>query len=216
MGANQARLEVRIDVFEKTNQRALALANLTPPQLIEAILQEFRELEYLGDSAADYQLRKAQDRAPLADGQSLGEQLQGGERLMLVETGIPLPANTKPSTQPAYLREQSTGKVYKLRWQPALIGRPDKNQAHNEWIAVNLEGYKTGLRVSRRQAQITEENGQYFIESLSGNPTALKNGEGKTIEVTSTRQPLQHGDVIYFERSNIALKFIVRSHKGAA
>jgi hypothetical protein len=213
MSTNQARLDLRIDVFEKTEQRAMALSDLNPSQLIEAILQEFRELEYLGDSPAAYQLRKAQDRASLADDQALGEQLKAGERLMLVENGVPLPPDTKLPSQSAYLREQSTGKVYKLNWQPAIIGRPDKKQPHNERIAVNLEGYKTGQRVSRRQAQITEENGQFFIESMSGNPTAIKNGDSASSTVISGKQPLKHGDVIYLERSNIALKFIVRPSK---
>ena len=212
MAANQNRLEVRIDIFEKPDQRALALPNLTPPQFIEAMIQEFRELEYLSDSPAEYQLRKAQDRSSLADDQPLGEQLKPGERLILVENGVPLPADTQLPSQPVYLRAQSTGKVYKLNWLPALIGRPDKSQPPNEWIAVNLDGYKTGLRVSRRQAKISEENGQYFIESLSSNPTALKRGNGTMIPVSSGKQPLRHGDIIYFERSNIALKFIVRSN----
>lgn len=213
MSTNQARLDLRIDVFEKTEQRAMALSDLNPPQLIEAILQEFRELEYLGDSPAAYQLRKAQDRAPLADDQALGEQIKAGERLMLVENGVPLPPNTKLPSQSAYLREQSTGKVYKLNWQPAIIGRPDRNQGNNDLIAVNLEGYKTGQRVSRRQAQITEENGQFFIESMSGNPTFIKSGDGASGTEISDKQPLKHGDVIFLERSNIALKFIVRPNK---
>jgi hypothetical protein len=213
MSTNQLRLEVRVDVFEKTNQRAIALSNLTPPQLIEAILQEFRELEYLGTVPTDYQLRKAQDRSSLADDQPLGEQLQTGERLLLVENGVPLPAGVKPPSQPAYLREQTTGRVYKLNWLPAIIGRPDKSQPGNEQIAVDLEGYKTGLRVSRRQAQITEENGQFFIESLSGNPTAIKNGDGTGGTPISNKHPLHHGDIIFLERSNIALKFIIRPHK---
>ena len=216
MSTNQARLELRVDVFEKTNQPALALPNLTPPQLIEAILQEFRELEYLGASPSDYQLRKAQDRSSLVDEQPLGGQLKPGERLMLVENGVPLPAGTKPPSQPLYLREQTTGRVYKLNWLPALIGRIDKSQPGNEQIAVDLEGYKTGLRVSRRQAQITEENGQFLIESMSGNPTTIKNSDGTSGAPISGKHPLRHGDTIYLERSNIALKFIVRSQKTAS
>lgn len=213
MSVNQTRLELQIDVFEKTNQRALALPDLTPPQLIDAILKEFRELEYLGDAPADYQLRKVQDRSPLADDHPLGEQLQPGERLMVIENGVPLPPNTQPPIQPVYLREQSMGKVYKLHWQPAIIGRPDRNQANPEPVAINLEGYKTGLRVSRRQAKITEENGRYFIESMSDNPTIIKRDNGATLPVAPEKQPLQNGDIIYLERSNIALKFIVRPRK---
>ncbi len=56
---SQTRLDLRIDVFEKANQRALAMPNLTPPELIEAILLEFRELEYLSNKPADYLLIKA-------------------------------------------------------------------------------------------------------------------------------------------------------------
>lgn len=207
---SQTRLDLRIDVFEKANQRALAMPNLTPPELIEAILLEFRELEYLSNKPADYLLIKAKEKTPLENEDPLQKQLVNGGQLTLFEKELPLPAGTHRFSQPVYLREQASGRVYKLHWQPALIGRPDQSQPHNDWIAVNLEAHPAGLRVSRRQAQITEEGGQYFIESLSKNPTSIKTGEGKTVSVEASKHPLHHGDIIYFDRSNIALKFIVR------
>jgi hypothetical protein len=208
---SQARLDLRIDVFEKTNQRALALPNLTPPELVEAILQEFRELEYLSSNPADYLLLNAKDKTPLDPESQLQQQSLDGGQLILFEKELPLPAGTKRPSHHLYLREQASGKVYKLHWQPAIIGRPDKNQPYNEWIAVSLESHPAGLRISRRQAMITEEGGQYFIESMSRNPTSIKNSEGKTIPVAANKQPLHPGDIIYLDRSNIAFKFIVRA-----
>lgn len=210
MSGSKKRLELRVDVFEKTDQLALPLPSLTPPEFIEAILQEFRELEYLSNSPADYTLLKADDRLPLAAEEKLNQQVNNGARLVLVEEEVSLPSSTKQPTHPVYLREQVSGKVYKLNWLPAIIGRPDKNQALNDQVAVDLERYKTGLRVSRRHAQITEKDGQYFIHSLSRNPTALKNSAGELVPVTDEKRPLQDGDVIHLERSNIALKFIIR------
>jgi hypothetical protein len=216
MSSAPSRFELHIDVFEKKNQRALAMCNLTPPELIEAILQEFRELEYLSSSPADYQLFKADDKAPLNNESELQQQLANNGRLILAENKLSLPPGTQRPGQQAYLREQTTGKVYKLHWQPAIIGRPDKNQPHNDRLAVNLESHQSGLRVSRRQAMITEEGGQFYLESMSRNPTAIKTGDGQTLPVTTTKHPLNPGDIIFLERSNIALKFIVRPQAKAA
>jgi hypothetical protein len=212
MSTSKKRLELRVDVFEETDQKALSLPNLTPPQFVEAILQEFRELEYLSDSPSGYRLFKEGAESPLEDEDELSDQVVNGDRLVLVENELPPPAGSERPNNSIYLREQVTGRVYKLHWQPAVIGRPDKNQPHNDMLAVNLESYKTGLRVSRRHAQITENNGQYFIRGMSRNPTSIRDDAGNTIPVTSENRPLQDGDVIHLERSNIALKFIVRDH----
>jgi hypothetical protein len=210
MSGSKKRLNLRVDVFEKTDQLALPLPSLTPPEFIEAILQEFRELEYLSSSPADYALLKAEDQSPLIAEDKLNQQVKDGGRLVLIEGEVPLPGSTKQPTHPVYLREQVTGKVYKLHWLPAIIGRPDKNQALDDQVAVDLERYKTGLRVSRRHAQITEKDGHYFIHSLSRNPTSIKDSEGNMMPVTEEKRPLQNGDIIHLERSNIALKFIIR------
>lgn len=210
MSGSKKRLNLRVDVFEKTDQLALPLPSLTPPEFIEAILQEFRELEYLSSSPADYALLKADDQSPLIAEEKLNQQVKDGGRLVLIEGEVPLPGSTRQPTHPIYLREQVTGRVYKLHWVPAIIGRPDKNQALNDQVAVDLERYKTGLRVSRRHAQITEKDGQYFISGMSRNPTSIKDNEGDLTPVTEEKRPLQNGDVIHLERSNISLKFIIR------
>ena len=211
MSTNQKRLDLRIDVFEKPAQWAKPLPTLKPPELVDAILQEFQELEYLGDTSADYYLVSADNEAALLqEDEPLVPQVANESRLKLLEVERPLPPGTKRPSQAIYLRDVANGQVYKLHWLPAIIGRPDKNQPHDDRIAVDLESYQTGLRVSRRHAQITEQNGRYFIESLSRNPTTVKNDEG-TEDVGDKKRPLQHGDLIQLERSNITLKFIVRS-----
>ena len=216
MSANQARIELFIDILDLRNQRALALANITPPELVEAILQEFRELEYLSNSQVNYRLLKAGDRSPLDNEAPLDKQLTGNERLLLTENDVPLPKNAKRPTKHIYLREQGTDKVYKLHWQPAVIGRIDPRQTHNEWIAVDLALHEMGPRVSRRHIQITEENGQYYAEGLSQNPTTINDHQGNTRPLNSQKQPLHHGDVLYLENSQIALKCIVRDKEFGA
>jgi hypothetical protein len=210
MSASQKRLELRIDVFEKTGQLAQALPGLTPPELVGAILQEFRELEYLSDLPGDYRLLKAEGNTPLDNASPLSEQLSSNRQLILVENQAPLPAGTQRPSKSAYLRDMAGGKVYRLSWQPAIIGRPDKKQPYNDRLVVNMETHSAGLRVSRRHAVITEENGQFYIQSLSGNPTFIKGANGVVRPVSEQKQPLQNGEMIWLEQSNINLKFIVR------
>jgi hypothetical protein len=209
MSADDARIELQIDVFDLAAQRALALSALTPPQLVAAVLEEFRELEFLGDDPSSYQLLKAADRSPLDDSAAVGDQLGGGDRLILAERVAPPPAGARPPSKPVYLREQTSGKVFRLDWQPAIIGRPDRGQEQNELVAVDLAGHPAGQRVSRRHAQIVESDGVFFVEPLSPNPTVVRDGQGNALPAQK-RQPLRHGDVVFLENSQIALKFIVR------
>lgn len=209
--STQDRLEVNIDIFEKTNQRALAMPELTPPQLVEAILQEFRELEYLSKSPSDYQLLKAKDRSPLDNASPIQKQLGPKERLILVEQEQPLPAEGKRPQDNLYLHELLTGEVYKLNWLPAIIGRHSPNQPYNDLVAVNLEEHAAGLRVSRRHVVIGHEKGAYYVQNMSNNPASIiRDKRDNSIPITTAKQPIQPGDVIFLARSNIVLKFIVR------
>lgn len=211
MKTGQTRLELNIDIFEKKEQRALILPETKVADVIEGILLEFRELEYLGRDATGYQLYREDDEQPLDPDVDLGSQMDGGsDKLDLVETEVNLPVGARPSPDAIYLRELVSGEVYPLTWLPAIIGRPDANQPHNDRIAVNLRSYATGLRVSRRHAQIVEEQGAYFIESLSPNPTSIKKvGAEDTVPIES-KTALEHGDIISLDRSDILLKFIMR------
>jgi FHA domain len=210
MSTNQSRLELQIDVFDQTAQRALALPMLLPAELVAAVIEEFREIEFLGSNPANYQLRKAADRTPLDEQIPVGQQLAAGERLAFVEREEPLPPGTQRPSRPIYLREQGTDTVYRLHWQPAIIGRPDASLNDNQQIAVNLSAHPAGQRVSRRHAQIVESKGQFFVERLAQNSTVIKDSQGNTTAVESDRRPIRHGDTIVLENSQIVLKFMVR------
>lgn len=240
MSAKDQRLELQIDIFTLKQQRALVLPTLTAAELVLAILQEFGgrqlpensagttaakqapapekllRLEYLGDNPSDYQLLRADTRQPLDSAIPIGEQLFAKERLTLMESELPLPNGTARPRRPAYLRDQSSGKVFKLHWLPAIIGRGDPSQPHNDRIAVNLAAHAAGQRVSRRHAQIGEAGVQFFIERLSPNPTAIKDTKGRRIQLGEEQHLLRNGDVIILEGSQIALEFIVREPEPSA
>jgi hypothetical protein len=78
-------VELRVDILDKKNQRALALPNLTVAEFIQAILREFRELEYLSEAPADYVLFRASDKSMLDGAGQLQPQVTANERLVLVE-----------------------------------------------------------------------------------------------------------------------------------
>jgi hypothetical protein len=206
----QTRFDLRIDVFEEEDQWAKPLPSLKPAELIAATLQEFRELEYLSGNPNDYLLVRKEDMTPLDPVEPLAAQLSNGASLVLLEQERPLPLGTKRPSHPIYLRDQTSGKVFQIPWVPAIIGRPDPNQAHDDWLAVNLESYPSGLRVSRRHAQITEKNGRFYIHSLSRNPAIIKKADGSETAVSEAPAPLSNGDTVFLERSNITLKFIER------
>ncbi len=91
-------------------------------------------------------------------------------------------------------REEATGQVFEIKWQPAIIGRPDgNNPASANMLAVNLGPLEGSKAVSRHHAGITEQDGQYFVESMSSNnPTYLNDGLIRSGE----RRFLESGDKI--------------------
>lgn len=211
--SNAQRIELFIDIFEQPRQRAQALATLTPPGLIEAVLQEFAELPYLGDEPSRYQLYKAANQTPLHHDMPLTEQVNDGEHLLLREQEMPLPATTTRPSRRLYLREPISRKVFPIQWVPAIIGRGDPRQADNAQVAVDLEHFPTGLRVSRRHAVITEQDGQFYVTSLSDNATALKSANGTDGEPHPVAQEpvaIDVGQRIHLGRSGIDLQVIVR------
>lgn len=213
MSTTQNYLNLTIDVFEKVRQRARALPTLTPPELVEAILREFAsDLEYLSERTDDYQLVRDGSNSLLQDEQPIGNQLRDGDGLTLVERNPPQPPGATAPTSHLYLRDTAAGKLYKLHWLPAIIGRPDEKKAHNALLAVDLSAYATGLRVSRRHAQIIEEKGQYVLESLTrNNPTIVEREGERPVILDGQRYPLRHGDTLKLQTSELSFKFIVRN-----
>lgn len=211
MSRDQAQIEIRIDIFDHENQRAIVQGHITPLDLITAILTEFSEIEYLGANPLDYELCKADCDAPLRDNEAISDQVNPECRLKLVEREAPLPTGARRPSHPVYLREQTSGITYRLQWLPAIVGRCSESLPQNELIAVDLGVYPTGLRVSRRHVMITEEEGKYYAQSLSANPISLVRLDGREqVPLAEARQRLYCGDLLQLERSDLKLKFVVR------
>lgn len=214
MQTSQPRLEVLIDVFEEQEQRASIVAQLTVRELIESILQEFRSLAYLSDTPTDYVLVRAHDGSPLDEQVPLAQQIKSNERLVLVEGDVQLPAGTQRPSKHIYLRDDETATVYKLHWYPAIIGRSDNTIGLNDHVAVDLTYHARGLRVSRRHAEVIEEQGHFFIKSLSQNATTIIDAQGQKTLLTDAPVPLADGQSISLDQSEIMLKFIIRNEAG--
>lgn len=208
--AGKAPIEVFIDVFDLKEQRALVVPTLSPPDLVNAVLQEFRELEYLGTNKDLYRLVRVSDGAELAADRQLARLIQPQDRLAIQEVPQPAPAHGKVIEGRLYLREQPTGTVHKIHWEPAVIGRPDP-AASNDLLAINLSSNANGLRVSRRHAQVTVDRGRYFVESLSPNPTTVTSTRNSitTTLLQGQKHLIEDGDMIVLDRSQITLKVIV-------
>lgn len=212
--ADYSRLEIMLDLFDLKNQRAKPLENLTPAEFITATLDEFSEVEYLSNRADQYQLVNVADGQLLKDDLSLGEQIRNNAHLAIIDRQVPIPPKARPMRKDVYLREMGTGTVYKLHWQPAIIGRSDKNVGQEAFLITNFETLPLGLRISRRHASISEHNGHYYIKQLSRNPTQIKRADGSTDALEKDAQTIRHGDHIKLERSGIDLKFIERAKMG--
>ena len=213
MSPTQHRLEIFIDIFDEKNQRAWPLPEIRPTEFIASILQEFRgpAMSYLGDDPVDYLLVRSDGGASLNADTPLGDQLNGGEHLILREHLPQIPPGSRTTSRRLYLRELSNNRIFRIFWVPAIIGRPDPSMLDNELLAVNLRNMETGSRVSRRHARIIEENNVFFIQSLSPNPTTVRHkNEDTPIPVDSELIPLTHGDLISLERSHIKLQVIIR------
>ncbi|MFV9504541.1 MAG: FHA domain-containing protein [Oscillochloridaceae bacterium umkhey_bin13] len=205
------RLTLWIDVFEQPRQQALVLPHLTPPQLIEAILREFaRDLAYLSEQPADYQLR-AQGK-PLRDDQPLSEQVSNETSLVLHERSGPVPSGTVAAPDAIYLLEQRTGQLSKLRWLPAIIGRSGGSLPNDIPLALDLGPYPNGLRVSRRHAEIRAAAGAYQIVSLARhNPIVLIRSDQPPLTLDGQPHPLRHDDQIRLPNSELIFRFMVRA-----
>src|SRR5438093_12529899 len=121
MPSSPKYVELRIDVFDRVNQKAQVLSELKPPELVSAILEEFGdELDYLGADPNAYWLRKARGDERLDDQQPLAGQVREGEHLVLEEADRSLPGLTRRPSRPIYLQEPATQRAFKILWLPAI------------------------------------------------------------------------------------------------
>ncbi|HLZ30972.1 MAG TPA: hypothetical protein VKV73_26945 [Chloroflexota bacterium] len=205
--------EVHIDVFEQLNQRAQIVPELSPAELVSAILEEFGgDLDYLGPGPEQYRLRKSESTDGLDNHLSVGEQVAPGERLVLEERDTPLPSGAARPSVPIYLQDVGSRHSFRVAWLPAFVGRADPNTPGNELLAVDLSTASGGSNVSRRHLKLWEDKDGFRVQAASNNPAAVVRQDGVEVPMPQPPDsaPLQSRDVIRLERSGLALKFIVR------
>ncbi|MEI6290202.1 MAG: FHA domain-containing protein [Chloroflexota bacterium] len=195
-------IEVKIDVFEHTDQRAMLRKNLTVTALIDEILKEFDDI--IADSPSKYAVYlKGNDRA-LNRTQTLEQlDIQPHDELVFNygrQSNIQM---LEPGSYPS-LFDASQNRYYEIQWQPAIIGRPTNDPDHNIMLAVNLQQHPKGNMVSRKHARITFNQGSYFIEPLAENNPVFVNGKQISL---NTRKEIKNGDRIIIGKSDLVLTF---------
>jgi pSer/pThr/pTyr-binding forkhead associated (FHA) protein len=195
-------LDIEIDVFEYSAQHAQVRRGITIATLIQETLKQFDDIA--ADAPDKYAIYvKGADR-PLNSAYTL-EQLDIQPHDELVFDYV-RQVNRKMLDPEDYalLREETTGKVYDIQWQPAVIGRPDADLGHNIILGVNVLPLPNGMTVSRKHAQITYSEGRYYIEPLAEhNPIFLN---GKEIPLNSKRE-LKNNDRLGIGRKKIMMVF---------
>lgn len=195
-------IDVKIDVFEHTGQRARLRKNLTVVNLIEEVLKEFDDI--VADSPEKYALYlKGFDR-PLTPTQTLTQlDIQPQDELVFDYIRQTVRKMLDPKDY-ASLREETTGKEFDIQWQPAVIGRPSNEMDHNITLAVNAQLLPNGGTISRSHAQITFTESRYYIEPLAEyNPVFLN---GREIPVNNKRE-LKNGDKLMLGNRQLTLVF---------
>ncbi len=206
-------LDLIVDVFDNTGQRARVKKALTAGELIGEILREFDDIDQKTPEA--YALFLRGEEKPLERGLSMEQlNIQDHDELVFKHARPSERQSSAAGAKQYYLLEVQTRARYEIHWQPAIIGRPDNNPSHNELLAINLQNSPGGMSISRRHAQITFEGEQYFLEALSAtNPTFLND----TPLPVQSKTALQPGDHISLGLSRIELVFTAEdSQKFAA
>lgn len=182
-----ARMIITItsDQFDNPQQEASIRENLPVRTLVAETKQEFNLPE---DGL--YTLRVQESGKVLELDKTLEQQgLKTGAALVLVKerraqirqqakVGSPAQRAALGGATRPFFREDSTGTMFDVKFQPAIIGRPDPtNPQSAEALAVNLAGFEGAKSVSRYHARLTEDRGQFYIESLADhNPAYLNEG----------------------------------------
>lgn len=195
-------IDVKIDVFEHSGQRARLRKNLTVVNLIEEVLKEFDDI--VADSPEKYALYlKGYDR-PLSPAQTLVQlDIQPQDELVFDYIRQTVRQMLEPNEY-AILQEETTGKEFDIQWQPAVIGRPSNEMDHNITLAVNVQLLPNGTTVSRSHTQITFSDGRYYIEPLAEyNPVFINDRE---IPVNNRRE-LKNGDKLMLGNRKLTFTF---------
>lgn len=194
-------VDVLFDIVgESEPQPAKVKKSLFVRDLISNISREFKIEE-----SADYELYFENAMAPINRSVSIESlNIRPDQKIFFGRSVLQHRRPLSSLATPATLSLLQINRVYPIQWQPALIGRPDPDPIHTALLVVNLDAMESSRYISRRQAQITEQDGQYFIELLATSNQTLLNGQ---ILVPNRKYPLEDGNIIFLRISRLSLQF---------
>jgi pSer/pThr/pTyr-binding forkhead associated (FHA) protein len=198
-------IDVKIDIFEHTGQRARVRRTLTTGGLIDEIMKEFDDISRASiDRYALY--LKGTDR-PLSKGSTIIDlDLQPQDELVFEYKHQNFREDFLPR-QYASLRDDKSGRMFEIQWQPAVIGRPTAEAEHNMVLAVNVQDIPNGMTISRKHAQIILEDESYYVETLTENNPVLVNGE---VVPFNSRKEIKNNDRLILGNQKVSMTFITR------
>ncbi|PKO06307.1 MAG: hypothetical protein CVU41_07695 [Chloroflexi bacterium HGW-Chloroflexi-3] len=199
-------IDVKINVFEHTGQRARVRRSITVKTLIDEILKEFDDID--ADSPEKYSIQlKGVDR-PLEANHTLAQlDIQPQDEITVGYLHQTIRKMLDPKDH-ATLREETSNITFDIQWTPAIIGRPSTEVNHNIMLAVNMQILAIGMTISRKHAQIVFSEGSFFIEpAAANNPTYLN---GKLLAV-NTMNKLKSGDRLAFGQHKVSFVFTTKS-----
>lgn len=192
-------IDVKINVFEHTGQRARVRRSITVKTLIDEILKEFDDIDT--DSPEKYSIQLEGVDKPLNVNQTLAQlDIQPQDELSLAYLHQTIRKMLDPKDH-AMLREETSNISFDIQWTPAIIGRPSTEVNHNIMLAVNMQLLAIGITISRKHAQIVFSDGSFFIEPLAtNNPTYLN---GKLLQ-PNTMNKIKSGDRLAFGQHKVS------------
>lgn len=199
-------IDVKINVFEHTGQRARVRRSITVKTLIDEILKEFDDID--ADSPEKYSIQlKGVDR-PLEANHTLAQlDIQPQDEITVGYLHQTIRKMLDPKDH-ATLREETSNISFDIQWTPAIIGRPSTEVNHNIMLAVNMQILAIGMTISRKHAQIVFSEGSFFVEpAAANNPTYLN---GKLLAV-NTMNKLKSGDRLAFGQHKVSFVFTTKS-----
>lgn len=182
-------LTLSSELFDDPNQELSIQPGVAVGDLITSAVNEFRlpQGEYaIYERDTNRRLEPAQtiEQHGLQTGAVLlfrrEEPAQNIARVISVRQQGRIPFSYGP--QMAFIREAETKTIFRLQWQPAVIGRPDSNNPESKkLLTVNLEAIPNGQSVSRNHAAITETDGTFYIEALAARNATFLNEQELTV-----------------------------------
>ena len=176
---DRMEVTIHIDVNGIGPMRANLRDSLVVANLITTIKDKFNldgnfELR-LENSDQPLNAQSALNQSGVSDGFALifARVVEGTGTAQAIARGVHNPLSRK--FKRVYLQEERALTQYDIAWQPALIGRKDRRDpSNNKLLAVDLEDNEDSPTVSRHHACLTENDGEFNIESLNAqNPAYL-------------------------------------------